>query len=84
VLGVAMQVLWGLFFSFGLVYFGRDREALLLPLFMTQVILMTYAVYAFGEWLERAPGQRGNRLLRYAAPVIYALLPLAMLAEIIT
>lgn len=84
VLGVAMQVLWGLFFSFGLVYFGRDREALLLPLFMTQVILMTYAVYAFGEWLERAPGQRGNHLMRYAAAVIYALLPLAMLAEIIT
>jgi hypothetical protein len=82
VLGVAMQVLWGLFFAFGLVYFGRDRDALLLPLFMTQVVLMTYAVYAFSQWLERARGPGEHRALRYAAAAVYGLLPLFMLIQI--
>lgn len=83
VLGVAMLVLWGIFFWFGLVYFGRDREILLLPLFMIQVVLMTYAVYTFGQWLERITSSSHRSPLANIAAVVYVMLPAVMFMNII-
>ena len=66
---------------FGLVYFGRDSAVLLLPLMMIQILWMTYAIYAFGEWLQRSVNLP-NYPLRWFAPALYVWLPLLMLARI--
>lgn len=79
-LGVVTMVAYAAYILFGLVYFGRDSAVLLLPLLMIQVIWMTYAVYAFGQWLQRS--FRSTALIRWVAPSAFCLLPLALLLRI--
>jgi hypothetical protein len=66
---------------FGLVYFGKDGAVLLLPLWMIQVIWMTYAVYTFAQWLQKSFRGAGTKI-EWAAAVTFGLLPLAMLWRI--
>lgn len=82
-LGTVTMVAYAAHVLFGLVYFGRDGAVLLLPLMMIQIIWMTYAAYAFGEWLQRSVN-RPNYPLRWCAPALYMWLPLLMLARITT
>jgi hypothetical protein len=82
VVGGVMMIAYGSFFLFGLAYFGRDREILLLPLFIIQVILITYAVHAFGQWLEKSLHPRQVRGVRWIAPVVYVSLPVLLLWNI--
>ena len=82
VLGGVMMIAYASFFMFGIGYFGRDREILLLPLFIIQVILITYAVHAFGQWLEKSLHPRGSRTLRWIAPAVYIVLPILLLWNI--
>ncbi len=71
------------FFSFGLAYFGADRAVLLLPLFMLQVIAMTYAVYVLGQWLQKALHPARGGALRWLMPAAYLLMPTLMLLDIL-
>ncbi|MBZ0303642.1 MAG: hypothetical protein K8J31_28135 [Anaerolineae bacterium] len=82
-LGTATMVAYAMYVLFGLVYFGNDSPVLLLPLLMIQILWMTYAVFALGEWLQRSVNPP-NRLLRWLAPALYLWLPLLMLARITT
>lgn len=71
------------FFGFGLAYFGADRAVLLLPLFMLQVIAITYAVYVLGQWLQKALQPARGGALRWLMPAAYLLLPTLMLLNIL-
>ncbi len=53
-LGVVMLTAFTTYFIFGLLYFGRDRAVLLLPLLMIQVLWMTYALHSIWQWLTRS------------------------------
>lgn len=74
-LGTVTMIAYAPFFFFGLVYEGFGREVLLLPLLFIQVIWMTYAVYALGEWASKAVTRRG-RLTWRLVQAGYAVLPL--------
>jgi hypothetical protein len=52
-LGVTLMIAFASYGVFGLVYFGKDAEILLLPMLMIQTICITYAVYAIIEWGRR-------------------------------
>lgn len=80
-LGVVTMIAYAAYALFGLVYFGRDSAVLLLPLLMIQVIWMTYAVFTFGQWLQKSTPSTWT-LARFAAPVVFTLLPLIMLLRI--
>lgn len=80
-LGVVMMIGYAAYAFFGLVYFGQDAAVLLLPLLMIQVIWMTYAVYTFGQWLQRSTKSDGQ-LVRWLAAAAFTLLPLLMLLRI--
>ncbi len=80
-LGVVTMLAYAAYALFGLVYFGRDSAVLLLPLLMIQVIWMTYAVFTFGQWLQKSTPSSWT-LARFAAPVVFTLLPLVMLLRI--
>lgn len=88
VLGSVIMLAYAGFFAFGLVYFGRDRDVLLLPLLIIHTIWMTYAVYALSQWVSKsipADTGKGVRLiLRWLATALYALLPLLLLLNILT
>lgn len=80
-LGTVTMVAYAMYVLFGLMYFGNDSAVLLLPLLMIQILWMTYAVYALGEWVQRSV-RPPNRMLRWLAPALYIWLPVLMLARI--
>lgn len=77
--GVVTMVAFATYAVFGLVYFGQDSPVLLLPLLMIQLLWMTYAVYTFGQWLQKSvkPAR-----VRWVAAAAFTLLPLFMLLRI--
>lgn len=79
-LGVTSMIAYATYFVFGLVYFGRDSAVLLLPLMMIQALWMTYAVHAFGQWLQRSAAR--HTALRWLAPAAFTLLPLFLFLRI--
>lgn len=80
--GEVTMVAYASYALFGLAYFGADSSVLLLPLLMIQVIWMTYAVYTFGQWLQKSarPAWSG---LRWLVPAAFTLIPLLMLLRIV-
>jgi hypothetical protein len=80
-LGIVTMVAYAAYALFALVYFGRDSSVLLLPLFMIQVIWMTYAVYAFGQWLQKSFASDAP-IVRWVAPALFLLMPALMLLRI--
>lgn len=88
VLGGVMMLAYASFFVFGLLYFGSDRSILLLPMFIVQVIWITYAVYTFSQWTEKTIARfrisdATTWALRWLAPAVYAVLPLWLLLTIL-
>lgn len=82
ILGVITMVAYGSYALFGLMYFGEDREALLLPLFIIQVIWLTYAIHALGQWLDKTLTPTAQFAHR-GVTIAYMLLPLlALLSHI--
>lgn len=79
-LGVVTMVAYATYGVFGLMYFGRDSAVLLLPLLMVQVLWMTYAVHAVGQWLQ---GLSQNAALRWIASAVYMALPVFLLLRIL-
>ncbi len=76
--GVVTMIAFGMYAAFGLIYYGADSPVLLLPLLMIQLLWMTYAMYTFGQWL-----QRSVKPARVIATAAFTLLPLFMLLHIV-
>lgn len=81
-LGTVSLLAYGAYWFFGLVYVGSNRDVLLLPMIVIQVVWMTYAVLAFSEWAAKSTATRPH-LGRYAVIVAYGLLPLLLLWTIV-
>jgi hypothetical protein len=81
--GVVTMVAFAAYAAFGLVYFGEDSPVLLLPLLMIQLLWMTYAVYTFGQWLQKSVHAEGESRVRWLAAAAFTLLPLFMLLRIV-
>lgn len=82
-IGVVTMLAYGAYAVFGLMYFGADAATLLLPLLMIQVVWMTYAAYAFGQWLQKTFRMPASRLVLWFAPALFVLLPLTLLLRIV-
>jgi hypothetical protein len=80
-IGIVTMVAYAAYGLFALVYFGRDSLVLLLPLFMIQIIWMTYAVYAFGQWLQKS-FPPATTVIRWVAPALFLLMPVLMLVRL--
>jgi hypothetical protein len=80
VLGIVLIIAFGFYSIFGLTYFGSNRQILLIPLFIIQTIWLTYAIYTFGQWLEKAdtPNIYQARWLTMGG---YALLPIYFIIQ---
>ncbi|MCC6805414.1 MAG: hypothetical protein IT319_21220 [Anaerolineae bacterium] len=76
--GVVTMIAFGTYAAFGLIYFGADSPVLLLPLLMIQLMWMTYAMFTFGQWLEKS-----IHAARWLAAAGFTLLPLIMLLRIV-
>lgn len=79
-LGLVTLLAYAAYGYFGLVYNGPDRDFLLLPLYILQVLWMTYAVLALSEWIARLTPQRPY-VGRYLVIATYAILPASMLLQ---
>ena len=79
-IGVVSMIAYATFAAFGLIYYGADSPVLLLPLLMIQLLWMTYAVYTFGQWLQKS---RNSAHVRWLAAAAFTLLPLFMLLRIV-
>lgn len=79
--GTVTMIAYAAYALFGLVYFGKDSDVLLIPLMIIQVIWMTYAVYTLEQWLQKSfkSYQQGVRWLATAA---FTMMPLLMLLRI--
>jgi hypothetical protein len=82
-MGVVTMTAYSAYAVFGLVYFGQDRPVLLLPLLIVQIIWVTYAMYAFGQWLQKS-AVFGTPVSRWLAPGLFALLPLWLFLQIVS
>ena len=79
-LGGVTLLAYAAYTFFGLIYIGPRKEALLLPLFIIQVLWITYAVFTLTEWVKRALPLR-RRSIELTIQAAYALLPAALLAS---
>jgi hypothetical protein len=77
-LGIVLMIAYAGYFIFGLMYFGNNREILLIPLFTIQIIWLTYAIDTFGQWLMNSPTPR-NIQLRWLISALYIVLPVYLL-----
>lgn len=78
--GVVTMIAFGTYTAFGLIYFGADSPILLLPLLMIQVLWMTYAMYTFGQWLQKS---QNSARVRWVATALFTILPIIMLLRIV-
>lgn len=82
-LGVVTMFAYAAFVVFGLVYLGRNREILLLPLTIIQVMWMTCAVNAFGQWVNKSLSNDAG-LWIHIVSAIYFILPAILLLNIVS
>ncbi len=80
-LGIVTMMAYAAYALFALVYFGRDSSVLLLPLFIIQIIWMSYAFYTFSQWLQKSFSS-SPPIFRWIAPAIFLLMPASMLLRI--
>jgi len=81
-LGTITMIAYGAYFFFGLVFEGNFRDVLLLPLLIIQVIWMTYAVNAFGQWVNQTM-KSSNHIWTHLVSAVYLALPAILLWNII-
>ena len=77
-LGTVTVIAYAAYAWFGLVYDGGHKKVLLLPLLMIQVLWMTYAVNAFGQWVNKSLGSETPRWT-HAVSALYFILPVILL-----
>ncbi len=81
-LGTVTMIAYGAYTFFGLVYLGSYRGVLLMPLIIIQVIWMTYAVSAFGQWLNKTMKSEAARW-PHIVSALYLLFPAILLWNIV-
>ncbi|MEL6272159.1 MAG: hypothetical protein AAFV33_06545 [Chloroflexota bacterium] len=83
-LGVTLMIAYGCYWVFGLVYFGKDIEILLLPMMMIQIISITYAVYALSQWsLQLSTRPAITAFARWGIVVAFSTLHITLLLRIV-
>lgn len=81
-LGTVTTIAFAAYTFFGLVYLGDNREVLLLPLVMIQILWMTYAVNTFGQWVNKTIGNETARWTHIVSS-FYLLVPALLLFNVI-
>ena len=81
-LGIVTMIAYAVYVLFGLVYVGKHREILLLPLIIIQVMWMTYAVNTFGQWVNKSLANESG-LWIHIVSAFYFLVPAALLLNIV-
>jgi hypothetical protein len=83
-LGVTLMIAYASYGIFGLVYFGKDVQILLLPMMMIQVISLTYAVYSVLQWSVNLSSKPViTRTAQWGIIAGFATLNLALLLRIV-
>lgn len=81
-LGTVTMIGYGAYIFFGLVFDGNFRDILLLPLLTIQVIWMTYAVNALGQWVNKTLHNENNIWIHLVSG-LYLILPAILLWNIL-
>lgn len=81
-LGTITMIAYAAYTFFGLVFEGNHREVLLIPLLIIQVIWMTYAVNALGQWVNKTMKSK-NAVWTHLVSAIYLTLPAILLWNVI-
>ena len=81
-LGTVTLIAYAAYVFFGLTYFGSHREILLIPLFIIQVMWMTYAVNSIGQWVNKSLADESGRWIHLVSALYFAL-PALLLLEIV-
>lgn len=81
-LGTVTMIAYAAYAFFGLVFEGNHRDILLLPLLIIQVIWMTYAVNALGQWVNKTMNSK-NAVWTHLISATYLTLPAILLWNII-
>lgn len=81
-LGTVSVIAFAAYTFFGLVYLGDNRDVLLLPLVMIQILWMTYAVNTFGQWVNKTLGSETARWTHFVS-AFYLVVPVILLLNII-
>ncbi len=81
-LGTVTVIAFAAYTFFGLVYLGDNREVLLLPLVMIQILWMTYAVNTFGQWVNKTLGSETARWTHFVSAFFFVV-PVILLLNII-
>ena len=81
-LGTVTMFAYGAYVFFGLVYLGKHSEILLTPLFIIQVMWMTYAMNTIGQWANKTLGAESGIWIHLVS-AIYFLVPVILLLRIL-
>jgi hypothetical protein len=81
-LGTVTLLAFAAYWGFGLVFNGPQRDSLLLPLYVIQLLWMNYAVLAISEWAAKILPNYPN-LGRYLVIAAYSVLPIALFIGIL-
>jgi len=79
-LGTVTMIAYAAYICFGLTYRGSHREVLLIPLFIIQVMWMTYAVNTIGQWVNKSLGDDSGRWIHIVSS-LYFVLPAVLFLE---
>ena len=72
-LGTVTTFAYAAYVCFGLTYRGSHREVLLIPLFIIQVMWMTYAINTIGQWVNKSLADRSGRWIHIVSSAYFAL-----------
>ena len=72
-LGTVTVIAYAAYIFFGLTYRGSHREVLLIPLFIIQVMWMTYAVNTLGQWVNKSLADDSGRWIHLVSALYFAL-----------
>lgn len=78
-LGTVTTIAYAAYVFFGLTYGGSHREILLIPLFIIQVMWMTYAVNTLGQWVNKSLADESGRWIHIVSALYFALPALLLL-----
>lgn len=81
-LGTVTMIAYAAYALLGLTFEGNFRDVLLLPLLIIQIIWITYAVNALGQWLENTL-KSTDIPWRHIISAVYLILPAILLWNII-
>lgn len=81
-LGTVTMIAYAAYAFLGLVFEGNFRDVLLLPLLIIQVIWMTYAVNALGQWVNKTMKSE-NYIWIHIVSSVYLILPAILLWNIL-